>query len=162
MHSARRSFTVPCASCHWHRYGGCDAHPPGWLALHRTSSLIFPRLPSQQNNGVLNESAARLVVIGTGPVPPPPRMAGLEAPAKEPVKQWTQPAAAGAPTGAQYGAPPTAAAGGLPLLTQQDFQRFQGMFMQLDTDRDGRVQVGGEHLCMCVGSYNYRLLFFRL
>lgn len=90
---------------------------------------------------MLNESAARLVVIGTGPVPPPPRMAGLEAPAKEPVKQWTQPAAGPPPTG-QYGAPPPSA-GGLPLLTQQDFQRFQGMFMQLDTDRDGRVQVCG-------------------
>lgn len=92
---------------------------------------------AQQNNGVLNESAARLVVIGTGPVPPPPRMAGLDAPAKEPVKQWTTPAPAVAD---QYGAP-AAQAAGLPLLDQQDFQRFQGMFMQLDTDRDGRVQV---------------------
>lgn len=126
-------------------------------ALNKAQFYSAMRLVSlaQQNNGVLNESAARLVVIGTGPVPPPPRMAGLDAPAKEPVKQWTAPAAA-APE--QYGTAPAAQPGGLPLLTQQDFQRFQGMFMQLDTDRDGRVQVGVEcvHAACCCGRVTHQ------
>ena len=79
---------------------------------------------------MLNEAAARSVMIGVGPALPPPAMAGLEARRASTTQQTWQAARQPADAAARY--PPLAAA---------DAERYRAMFTQMDADRDGYIQA---------------------
>ncbi|KAK9844100.1 hypothetical protein WJX81_004424 [Elliptochloris bilobata] len=84
---------------------------------------------AQRDGGVLNEAAARSVMIGVGPAVPPPVMAGLEARRPSTTQQTWQAAPQVPDPAARY--PPMAAA---------DAEHYRSVFAAMDADRDGYLQ----------------------
>lgn len=127
-------------------------------ALSRQEFYTAMKLVSlaQLNGGVLDDQQALRLVNGlAGPVPLP-RMAGMTVPrgielpanllppepaaASAPGQAAASPAAPPARGGAPLASPPPPAAAFPPLAAEQA-AAFQTAFSQLDTDRDGFVQV---------------------
>ena len=79
---------------------------------------------------MLNEAAARSVMIGVGPAVPPPTLAGLQARRPSAAQQTWQAAPAPPDPAARY--PPMAAA---------DAEHYRGVFAAMDADRDGYLQA---------------------
>lgn len=90
----------------------------------------------QSNGGTFTVQQARAVIVGTAPPLPTPKLQGLTA------ETW-QP---GSPSPHQF--PPGSAQGAIPAAGDQwppmspmDLTRLEQMFLQLDQDCDGILQV---------------------
>ena len=94
------------------------------------------------SGGVLPDGRARSMLVGVGPPVPMPTMAGLEAPKPRAAQQTWQAAPEAVAGGAGASRPSSASKPSLPPMSPIDAQRYCTRFMQLDTDRDGYVQVG--------------------